>query len=493
MSPFKLIPLGFLTLLGTVSPAVATAQTVRVVEFVDAGTGHFLMTADAQDLIDLANRTFAPSFIRTGLGFSAFPPGEPVCETSATGQVTCAQPVCRFHYATAPADWFFYSARPGDCNILRQPDSGFIDQGIAFQVFVPVGGACTGGRVPVYRSYRNQNHRYTADRAAHLRGVAAGAADEGIEFCAEAAPVLPVFDAPFLPTGIRDVLPPEECSGPNERAATCVLARNIRPPFAFEGDFFGGEVPQPFVDRTGFRGNRIYTDGEERLIDRASRTFVQFGSPGQIGLNINDADRIGPRPAALDVFYNFDRFTPPDTPDRRLIPFRYGGDVPFDLVMRFTLFVNAVNVNPGSVAQGRLRILFADEAQRQFDLVVPLYGTVVQPQPGIERRQTDGRPVVTLSVDRDSLFGRQVTHLPYLMVPDQFRSPNPWGYGGVFEFRITAPDLQRIVNAVRPLDAEFLPAGGLYQVLGYRIENEVEGPGSLGLNVSEVSLQLARR
>src|SRR5436190_10010088 len=115
MSPFKLITLGFLALLGAISPLQAAAvggPTVRVVEFYDAGPGHFFMTADPLELDGLAARTFGPSFIRTGLSFDVLPPGEPVCETAASGQVTCAQPVCRFHYETVPADWFFYSARP---------------------------------------------------------------------------------------------------------------------------------------------------------------------------------------------------------------------------------------------------------------------------------------------------------------------------------------------------------------------------------------------
>jgi hypothetical protein len=494
MSPFKLITLGFLALLGAGSPFQASAAagaTVRVVEFYDAGPGHFFMTADPLELEGLAARTFGPSFIRTGLSFDVLPAGEPVCETSATGQVTCAQPVCRFHYATLPADWYFYSSRPGDCSILRQPGSGFIDQGTAFQAFVPVGGACTGGRVPVYRSYRNQNHRFTADRAAHLRGVAAGAADEGIEFCAEAANELPVFDAPFLASEGRDIFPLDECS-PEGQGAACVAARNIRPPFAYEGDFEPATVPQPFVDRTGFRGPRIYTDGEPILINRASRTFVQFGSPGQVGLNVNHADALDSRPAGLDIFYNFDRFTPPGAIDRRLFPFLNAVDVPVDLSMRFTLFVNAVNLTPGSVAGGRLRILFADEAGRSFDLVVPLYGTARVTTGGVSRAP-DGHLVITALIDSDSLFGRQTTRLPFLLVPGEFRSANPWGYGGVFEYRITATDLQRMVNAVRLEDSAFLPSGGLYQVLGYRIENDVEGIGSLGLNVSDVSLRLVRR
>jgi hypothetical protein len=494
MTPFKLIPLGFLALLGAIWPLQASAAgepTVRVVEFYDAGPGHFFMTADPLEIEGIAARTFGPSFVRTGLSFDVLPAGDPVCETSATGQVTCAQPVCRFHYATLPADWYFYSARPADCAILRQPDSGFIDQGTAFQAFVPVGGACTAGRVPVYRSYRNQNHRFTADRASHLRGVAAGAADEGIEFCAEAAQVSPVFDAPFLASDVRDIFPIDDCS-PEGQGAACVAARNIRPPFAYEGDFEPDTVPQPFVDRTGFRGPRIYTDGEPIQINRASRTFVQFGSPGQVGLNVNHADAFDAGPAGLDIYYNFDRFTAPGTIDRRLLPFRNAVDVPVDLSMRFTLFVAAVNLVPGSVAGGRVRILFADEAGRSFDLVVPLYGTT-RPSIGGIARAPDGRLVITALIDEDSLFGRQVTQLPFLEVPANFRSANPWGFGGVFEYRVTATDLQRMVNAVRLVDASFLPGAGLYQVLGYRIENDVEGIGSLGLNVSDVSLRLVRR
>lgn len=492
MSPFKLISLGFLTLLGMASPAWGAGITVRVVEFYDAGPGHFFMTADPVELDGLAARTFGPSFVRTGLSFDVLPAGDPVCETSASGQVTCAQPVCRFRYAGLPADWYFYSSRPADCAILRQPDSGFIDQGTAFQAFVPVGGACTAGRVPVYRSYRNQNHRFTADRASHLRGVAAGAADEGIEFCAEAAQVSPVFDAPFLSSQRVDILRIEECS-PNQQAATCVAARNLRPPFADEGLFDDTTVPQPFVDRTGFRGTRIFTENDPFLINRASRSFVQFGGTGQVGLNINAADSFTAGPAGLDLFYAFDRFTAPEAVDRRLLPFRFGADVPLDLSLRFTLFVNTVNLAPGSRVQGRMRILFADEAGRPFDFVVALYDTQPVAITGVQRRISDRRFIVSAPVDQDSLFGRQVTHLPFLQVAENFRSANPWGYGGTFDYRITGTDLQRMVNAVREFDPEFLTNAGLYQVLGYRIENEVEGVGSVGLNLSDVSLRLMRR
>ena len=241
------------------------------------------------------------------------------------------------------------------------------------------------------------------------------------------------------------------------------------------------------------------------MSDRALGTFVQFGDPGQVGLHVNTGNRITQAPSGLDVVYNIERFTVPGAVDRRLLPFRRMYDVPVELSMRFVLLVKTLDLDAGSRAGGRLRLVLLDMSERRLgvlpeegrlDLVVQLQGDRLPTQDAVTRVGATvtqlGYPVVTTSIDRTS-FGRTTVPLSFLEIPAGFRTATPWGYGAAFDYRIDRAALQRIIDAARVLDPNYSPDATQYQVLGYRFENDVEGPGRLGYNMRDVRLQLLRR
>ncbi len=501
MTAFKLILLGFLALLGAAAPAGAT---VTVVEYYDSVTRRFFMTADPLEQQTLDARGLESSRARTGLQFDAWPADVETCETRASGQVVCAGSIVRFNYASF--DWFFYSPKPSEWAQLNAPGSGFIDRGVAFKAFLPdgPGGTCTQGRVPVYRSYRNQNHRFPADLATHRRMVTTGSEDEGVTFCAERARINPLFEAPFVAEARGGTRTEIECAL-LAVTGSCVVTRNLQPPRFFDGEYLPGEVPQVYIDRTGFNGRFIFTQGDASLSDRSFGTFVQFGGPGQVGLHVNTGNRNTQGPSGLDVAYNLERFTAVGAVDRRLLPFRRTYDVPVELSMRFQVLVKTVDLSAGSHAGGRLRLVLLDMSERRLgvlpeegrlDLVLQIYGDRI---PGPDRVTREfstltslGFPVVTTSIERTA-FGRLQIPGAFYETPGGFRTSIPWGNGAAFDYRIDRAALQRIVDAARALDPNYSPDVTQYQVLGYRIENDVEGPGRLGLNVMGVTLELLRR
>lgn len=501
MKSTKLISLVFLSLLGGAAliaqAAIPTGvPTITVIEYFDTGTRRFFMTADPVEQEAFDTGIFIPPRVRTGLQFDALPADVDTCETSASGQAVCAVPVRRFNYAAF--DWFFYSPKSSEWDQLNQPDSGFTDAGVQFKAFLAVGGACTQGRVAVYRSYRNQNHRFPADQPTHQRMVTTGSEDEGVAYCAERARIVPLFNAPFVAEARGGFSTEADCA-PGLPTGSCLVARTLRAPTFYDGDYAPGQVPQAYFDRTGFIGPLVFTAGAATLSERAYDTFVQFGDPGQLGLHVGTASRtFQGTPAALDVVYNIDRHTDIGAVDRRLLPFLRQYDVPVELSMRFLLFVKAVDQDGPSQFRGRLRLVLADASQRRLDFVAEIYGDrdlfgdAVIWDGGPHNLLSPGFVVVNTAISAGT-YGRLANPLPYLMTLPPFRASNPWGYGGAFDYRIDGAALQRIVDAARTLDPDYSPDATEYQVLSYRIDNEIDGTGRLGLNVRDVTLELLRR
>jgi serine protease len=157
------------------------ANEVAVVEYYNAGFGHYFMTADADEIAGLDGGAYGGAFVRTQRQFTAF--GAP-----ATGSV----PVCRFF--TTPGTFgakssHFYTANPVECEGLKL-NPNWIYEKIAFHAAVPVGGACPAATTPVYRMYNDgqtlaPNHRFTTDFALYQQFTTAqGWLPEGIAFCA---------------------------------------------------------------------------------------------------------------------------------------------------------------------------------------------------------------------------------------------------------------------------------------------------------------------
>ena len=154
---------------------------LSVVEYFNAGFGHYFMSADADEIAGLDAGAFGGAFVRTDRAFRGW---------SAPNAGTV--PVCRFF--TTPGTFgakssHFYTADPIECEGLKL-NPNWIYEKIAFHVAVPSGEVCAAGTVPVHRMYNDgqtgaPNHRFTTDFALYqLFTTTQGWLPEGVRFCA---------------------------------------------------------------------------------------------------------------------------------------------------------------------------------------------------------------------------------------------------------------------------------------------------------------------
>lgn len=179
--------------------AAAAPTDTEVVEFYNTTTNHYFITATASDATFVEAGNAGPGWVRTGRTFSAW-----LDDAKAAGG---AATVYRFY--SAGANSHFYTARADEIELLKRleaderraaaasgaPILGWQLEGKAFDIQVPVNGACPMGTTAIQRLYNNgvtsgegSNHRYV-DAA----GLAALMTDrtwiaEGIAFCAQAKP-----------------------------------------------------------------------------------------------------------------------------------------------------------------------------------------------------------------------------------------------------------------------------------------------------------------
>ncbi|MBI3150354.1 MAG: hypothetical protein HYZ17_17760 [Betaproteobacteria bacterium] len=158
------------------------------------GTGHYFITAGADERAGIAAGAAGPGWSDTGRNFRAW--------ATANGAPGGAAGVCRFYVGEPNSH--FYTASPIECQGLRganptnNPALGPAYEGVAFFTVLPDSGACASGYFPVYRAYNNRfgppanndgNHRMTPSYNDHRRGLRfLGYVDEGIAFCSPTSP-----------------------------------------------------------------------------------------------------------------------------------------------------------------------------------------------------------------------------------------------------------------------------------------------------------------
>ncbi|HEY8242582.1 MAG TPA: c-type cytochrome [Casimicrobiaceae bacterium] len=159
----------------------AISTVTPVVEYYNAGFGHYFMTADDDEITGLDAGAFDFAFLRTGREFDAY--SSPVAGTV---------PVCRFF--TTPGTFgtkssHFYTANGAECEGLKL-NPAWVYEKIAFYARVPTNGACGAGTRPIYRMYNNgqtgaPNHRFTSDFPTYQTFTTAqNWSPEGVAFCA---------------------------------------------------------------------------------------------------------------------------------------------------------------------------------------------------------------------------------------------------------------------------------------------------------------------
>ena len=164
-----------------VAAALSTvhANEVPVVEYFNAGFGHYFMTAQPDEIAGLDAGAYGGAFARTGASFGAW-----------DAQIAGTRPVCRFFTtAFAPRSSHFYTADPAECAGVKL-NADWQYEKIAFYIAVPTAGACPAGTVPVYRMYNNgqtgaPNHRFTTSLATYQEFTSLrNWSGEGVRFCA---------------------------------------------------------------------------------------------------------------------------------------------------------------------------------------------------------------------------------------------------------------------------------------------------------------------
>ena len=164
----------------------ATTGIFPVVEYFNAGLGHYFMTQSADDMRALDTGVFG-GWARTGESFLAYPPGE-----SGVGT-----PIQRFYgLPSAGLDSHFFT---GDLQelwalLIGPLTRAWAQEGVAFEIYTPnqQDAACQNDTAPVYRFWNarfDSNHRYTTSQSVKAEMLAKGWIAEGygpnaVVFCA---------------------------------------------------------------------------------------------------------------------------------------------------------------------------------------------------------------------------------------------------------------------------------------------------------------------
>jgi len=160
----------------TVAPAPPTHP---VFAFYNGAIGHYFITAGTAERDSLLGGGGGGGWQIVDEGFNAWPAAGPAPDA--------AKPVCRFY--SAAVNSHFYTAGPNECELLKQPGSGWTYEGIAFRALVPAQGSCHPGTTPVWRLYNDRfaqadsNHRFVASPDTYRHMMANGWIGEGVAFC----------------------------------------------------------------------------------------------------------------------------------------------------------------------------------------------------------------------------------------------------------------------------------------------------------------------
>jgi len=145
-----------------------------IVEFFNAGLGHYFITANPAEQASIDAGGSGPGWTRTGLTFRS-------------GGISRA---CRFYGTPGRGpNSHFYTIDANECSLVRT-DPGWHFESYDFSATPPgPGNSCAAGTTKVYRAYNGRfaqndsNHRYTTSLTAYNAQVAAGWTGEGVLFC----------------------------------------------------------------------------------------------------------------------------------------------------------------------------------------------------------------------------------------------------------------------------------------------------------------------
>lgn len=466
-----------------------------MVEFYNVDLGHYFLTIDPADVAAIEAGYAGPGWVKTGLAFAGFRyPLAP--DTYCSGD--CGLPVTRF-YGTpglGPNSHFF-TASPAEVEALRPPGTGWSLEHVAFSIPVPdSNGRCAPGLVPIHRLYNNRwrendsNHRYVADPAERNR-MPPNWAYEGVAFCAYQALQIPIKSLEIAIDLSRKILPSAECEDESRSLGPCLAINNVPVPRSLALT----TPSRDFFDWTGLDTPFNYVVPGQQAGD----VFVQgSASPGvatsTFGIRVSSASRGAWEEVAVNPLYQLRTTREADGRDLRFFPFgRAEGAT--QLRVSWTARVKRIVIGtPGSHAFGHPTLEFTDtKSGKNLYFTMLSYGT--QPPDDNDYLAADlftGKVIVGTTLRAASPYLRNFG-LASLRLPLGFASPDPFGYGGAFEFRVDRAEFQRVLEAARRLDPAFSSDPADFLLDNFHFNNEVYREGDLGLTLADFKLELVRR
>jgi hypothetical protein len=479
--------------------------TVPVVEYYNVYLNHYFLTATADEARAIEAGSAGPGWVRTGWSFDAYPPDPPrpygpyYCPPTG-----CGKPVSRFYGTPGVGpNSHFYTADPSEAAGLEQPGSGWTFERVEFSIDVPdATGQCMTGQVPVYRLYNNRwmyndsNHRYVTDAGERARMVARGWIDEGPRFCAYGAAQIPIKSFRVAIDLEHKILPSATCEDESVNRGPCMAVNNLPAPTTPYPITVPFTTPKAFFDRTGMDVPFDYVLGAPDPSTSPSHVFVQapYGFAGQVllGIHVDTRDRGSSAYSSINPLYQFHTTAAPGTFDDRFFPFG-PSESDTQLDVHYTLNVKTIETRgEGSAAYGHPTLEFIDQRSgHHLYFTVLTYGTVA-PADYLAPDVGTGKVIVGTTYRPDSPYITSLG-LPTLPTPSGFVSPNFWGWGGYFEFRMDRAQFQRVIDAARTVDPALSSSPADYLVDNFHFNNEVYGDGEIGVNLADFTLELLRR
>lgn len=475
------------------------AWTQPVVEYFNVGLGHYFLAMNPNEMAAIDAGSAGPGWVRTGFGFDAYPVTLP--PGTYCGRPDCGMPVSRFYGTPGLGpNSHFYTANPVEAQFLQRAGSGWSFEHLEFSIPVPdAAGQCAAGLVPVYRVYNNRwmhddsNHRFVADRAQRDRMLGLGWVDEGVAFCAYGAREMPIKSFLVQVDLARKILPSAECEDERVNLGPCMALNNLPVPRTLAD--VGVTPPREFFERTGMTSRVNYVVDGSAPQAAIENVFVQGGTgsfTSVLGIHVDTRSRGAATLSSVNPLYQLSTTVASGAFDARFFPWAPAEDA-VQLKVSYVVNVKRLEVrNAQSHAFGHPTLEFMDRRSgRNLYFTALTYGTVDANDLLVVDGST-GKVIVGTTLRATSPYLRNFG-LPSLYTAPGFVSPNDWGWGGPFEFRIDRAEFQRILDAARTLDATLSADPGDYLLDNFHFNNEVFGDGEIGLNLTDFKVELVRR
>jgi hypothetical protein len=490
--------------------------TIPVVEYHNIHLDHYFLTATPQEMDAIERGSAGPGWTRTGWTFGAYPAGSQpsqyyFCRDIQGGP--CGQPVARFYGTPGLGpNSHFYTADMDEAAKLKVPGSGWTYERDEFAIELPSGkdgaGECAPGLTPVYRLYNNgfalgkdSNHRYVTDAGEREKMRQRGWIDEGVRFCAYGAALGPIESYRVATALEGKIRPSAQCEDEALNRGACVAVNNLPAPSTrYHYPNYPPDT-SAFFDVTGTRSNYLFV--ADTALPSLSE-FVQGDSTraptGEIqanalfGIRVDSSKRFAGDLSSINPLYQFHTTVAPGAFDDRFFPWT-GHESPTELRVSFTLNVKTIDTwSAGSQAYGHPTLEFIDtKSGHHLYFTVGTYGT--RPDDGSDLLAVDsgtGKVIVGTTFRASSPYLRSMA-LATLYTPPGFVSPNDWGWGGPFEFRMNRDEFQRVLDDARRLDAALSSSPDDYILDNFHFNNEVYRDGVIGLNLADYKLEVWKR